>query len=88
MKVWRHGYIWFIVLVGSLALLSFSFNLGTKAPLVTPWLYDKSLPPLVSISPKTDWVDIGLKISAGLGGLMTLTNLIEKFIKIFRRKPA
>ena len=92
--IWRYGKTWFIVLLVSLAFLSLAPLSGkkVKAPIVSPRMYEKSpylAPPPFAVvpEPKADWVSIGLKISSGLGGLMTLTNLIEKFVKMIRRKP-
>ena len=92
MRIWRHGIVWFVVLITCLALLSFS-NLSSKkekSVFVSPRVYEKSRPlgppPIALIEPKTDWADVGLKIGSGLGGFMTLVNLIEKFVKMFRKK--
>ena len=88
MKIWRHGYIWGIVLVAGILLWSMQATFTTKKE--APGLYelDRSIRPHASIvvEPKTDWVGIGLKISSGLGGIMTLMNLVEKTIKIIRRR--
>jgi len=92
MKIWRHGIIWFSVLIICLALWSFNSALSKKekSVFVSPRIYEKSrplgLPPVAMIEPKTDWADVGLKIGSGLGGFMTLVNLIEKFVKMFRKK--
>lgn len=92
--IWRYGKSWFMILLVSLALLSLTplSSRKAKAPITSPRMYEKSekdfLPPLAAVPvPPRDWADVGLKVSAGLGGLMTLTNLIEKFIKMLRRKP-
>ncbi len=45
-----------------------------------------AIPHLAVVPPPTNWMDIGLKIGSLLGGIMTLLNIIEKVVKMVRRK--
>lgn len=85
---WRSNYIWVSLLVICIMLLSYNslFPVTKVVPMY------KSMPPYLGspytavIPPTTNWTDIVLKIGSGLGGLMTLLNIIEKIVTWIRKK--
>lgn len=53
---------------------------GPQAPITSP------APAPTPTPTKPNYADIGLKIGSGMGGLMSLLNIIEKILKWFQKK--
>jgi hypothetical protein len=84
---WKSLFIWIPVLLVCLGLLYIPTMTHKEAQV---GLRYKSAPlaiPNLAVVPQpTNWMDVGLKIGSLLGGIMTLLNIIEKVIKMVRRK--
>ena len=88
---WRSLKIWLPITVICLGVLVLTPMSKKEAPSVEYRL--KSLPmhpgvtpPLAAIPPKTDYMDIVLKVGGLSGAIMSCVSLVEKAVKLIRRK--